>query len=96
VLVNGDGDILYISGRTGKYLEPAAGKVNINIHAMAREGLRDALCGVIRNALHHPQPIHLDGLQVEVNGQHPGSTSPCRASKSRSPCAAACSWCSPT
>ncbi|HQX08231.1 MAG TPA: PAS domain-containing protein, partial [Zoogloea sp.] len=69
VLVNGDGDILYISGRTGKYLEPAAGKVNINIHAMAREGLREALVGVIRNALHHPQPIHLDGLQVEVNGQ---------------------------
>ena len=28
VLVNNKGDILYISGRTGKYLEPAAGKVN--------------------------------------------------------------------
>jgi len=26
VLVNGEGDILYFSGRTGKYLEPAAGK----------------------------------------------------------------------
>jgi two-component system CheB/CheR fusion protein len=34
------GDILYISGRTGKYLEPAAGKANWNIHAMARTGLR--------------------------------------------------------
>ncbi|NCD26686.1 MAG: chemotaxis protein CheB, partial [Deltaproteobacteria bacterium] len=40
VLVNNKGDILYISGRTGKYLEPPAGKVNWNIHAMAREGLR--------------------------------------------------------
>jgi len=69
VLVNGDGDILYISGRIGKYLEPAAGKVNINIHAMARDGLRDALIGVIRNALHQTQPIQLDGLQVEVNGR---------------------------
>ncbi|MBU3154277.1 PAS domain-containing protein [Clostridium estertheticum] len=39
VLVNGKGDILYITGRTGKYLEPAAGKVNWNIFAMAREGL---------------------------------------------------------
>ncbi|MGB9082610.1 MAG: chemotaxis protein CheB, partial [Desulfuromonadaceae bacterium] len=28
VLVNDKGDILYISGRTGKYLEPAAGKAN--------------------------------------------------------------------
>lgn len=68
VLVNGDGDIIYISGRTGKYLEPAAGKVNMNIHAMARDGLRDALPGVIRNALHQSQPIHLNGLQVGTNG----------------------------
>ena len=68
VLVNGDGDILFFSGRTGKYLEPAAGKVNVNIHAMAREGLRDALSGVIRNALLQTQPIHLDGLEVGTNG----------------------------
>ncbi|HSG23374.1 MAG TPA: chemotaxis protein CheB, partial [Azonexus sp.] len=68
VLVNADGDILYFSGRTGKYLEPAAGKVNMNIHAMAREGLSEALTGVIRNALHQAQPIHLDGLKVGTNG----------------------------
>ncbi len=40
VLTNDKGDILFISGRTGKYLEPAAGKANWNIYAMAREGLR--------------------------------------------------------
>jgi PAS domain S-box-containing protein len=68
VLVNGDGDILYISGRTGKYLEPAAGKTNMNLHAMAREGLREALIGVIRKALKEPQPIHLNGLRVGING----------------------------
>jgi two-component system CheB/CheR fusion protein len=43
VLVNGGGDILYINGHTGKYLEPAAGKANWNIYAMAREGLRHEL-----------------------------------------------------
>ncbi|MCX7169917.1 MAG: PAS domain-containing protein [Proteobacteria bacterium] len=68
VLVNADGDILYISGRTGKYLEPAAGRVNINIYAMARGGLREALTGVIHKALREPQPIHLNGLQVGGNG----------------------------
>ncbi|PHV10586.1 chemotaxis protein CheB [Chitinimonas sp. BJB300] len=68
VLVDSDGDILYISGRTGAYLEPAAGKVNINIHAMAREGLREALVGVIRKALRDPQPIQLQGLQIPING----------------------------
>ena len=68
VLVNGDGDILYISGRTGRYLEPAAGKFNMNIHAMAREGLREALTGVTQKALRTPQPICLNGLQVGTNG----------------------------
>lgn len=68
VLVNSEGDILYVSGRTGKYLEPAAGKFNINIHAMAREGLREALTGVIHTALKESQPIHLNGLQVDNNG----------------------------
>ena len=68
VVVNGEGDILYISGRTGKYLEPAAGKTNINIHAMAREGLREALTGVIRKALKDPQPVLLNGLKVGTNG----------------------------
>ena len=68
VLVSVDGDILYISGRTGKYLEPAAGKFNMNIHAMAREGLRGALIGVIHKALRELQPLHLNGLKVGVNG----------------------------
>lgn len=68
VLVNSDGDILYVSGRTGKYLEPAVGKTNINILAMAREGLREALTGVIRKALKDPQPINLNGLRVSSEG----------------------------
>ena len=51
VLVNADGDILYINGRTGKYLEPAAGKANWNIYAMAREGLRYEIDMGIKKAL---------------------------------------------
>jgi two-component system CheB/CheR fusion protein len=40
-LVNGQGDILYLHGRTGQYLEPAPGEAGINnILKMAREGLR--------------------------------------------------------
>ncbi len=67
VLVNADGDILYISGRTGKYLEPAAGKVNINIHAMAREGLAEALTGMVQKSLRDLQPVLLRGLRVGGN-----------------------------
>ena len=68
VLVNAEGDILYVSGRTGKYLEPAAGKTNMNVHAMARDGLREALVGVIRKALEDTSPVVLQGLRVGTNG----------------------------
>lgn len=39
VLVNESGDILYIQGRTGRYLEPAMGEASMNIFTMAREGI---------------------------------------------------------
>jgi len=64
VLVDGDGDILYISGRTGKYLEPAAGKANLNIHAMARDGLHYPLITGIKRALRQDTPIVLSGLSI--------------------------------
>jgi chemotaxis methyl-accepting protein methylase len=42
VLTNEQGDILYIKGRTG-HLEPAAGQVNWNLYAMARDELEARL-----------------------------------------------------
>jgi len=68
VLVNDKGDILYISGRTGKYLEPAAGKANWNIFAMAREGLRFDLGSAFQKAVRHREAITLKGLKVGENG----------------------------
>lgn len=68
VLINSDGDILYITGRTGKYLEPATGKANMNIYAMAREGLRNELPGAIRQAKQNYDPIKLHKLKVGANG----------------------------
>ncbi|PKM36242.1 MAG: chemotaxis protein CheB [Gammaproteobacteria bacterium HGW-Gammaproteobacteria-10] len=68
VLVNTDGDILYINGRTGNYLEPAAGKANWNIHAMARDGLRHVLSGALRKAQNQTEAIHMQGLTVGTNG----------------------------
>ncbi len=68
VLVNSTGDILYISGRTGKYLEPAAGKANWNIFAMARNGLRLELGSAFQKALRHQEAITVKGGTVEVDG----------------------------
>ena len=69
VLVDEGGEILYFSGRTGKYLEPAAGKVNANIYAMARQGLRDALAGVIAKARQLSEPVVLPSVSIE-DGTH--------------------------
>ena len=68
VLVSNQGDILYISGRTGKYLEPAAGKANWNIFAMAREGLRFELTGAFQKAVRQREAITVKGAKVGVNG----------------------------
>jgi two-component system CheB/CheR fusion protein len=68
VLVNEKGDIVYISGRTGKYLEPATGQANWNIHAMAREGLRSELTVALRKALRSRESITIHGLKVGTNG----------------------------
>ena len=68
VLVNATGDILYISGRTGKYLEPAAGKANWNIFAMAREGLRFDLGNAFQKALRRQEAVTVKGLTVGTTG----------------------------
>ena len=66
VLVNDEGDILYISGRTGKYLEPAAGKANWNVIAMAREGLRYDLTGALQKIHRKKGVITLRGIKVDA------------------------------
>ena len=68
VLTTESGDILNISGRTGKYLEPAAGKANWNIFAMAREGLRHTLNEACRKAVRQRNTITLNGVKVGTNG----------------------------
>ncbi|WP_285608358.1 chemotaxis protein CheB [Geothrix edaphica] len=68
VLSSEAGDILYISGKTGKYLEPAMGKANWNLFAMAREGLRADLGMAFRKALSQTEPVVVRGLRVGGNG----------------------------
>jgi len=65
-LVNKDGDIVYISGHTGKYLEPAAGKANWNIVAMAREGLRYDISSALQRVARTRKPVITRGLRVGV------------------------------
>ena len=68
VLVGDKGDILYVSGRTGKYLEPAAGKANWNVFAMAREGLRFELSNAFQRASRDKSPVTISGAKVAAGG----------------------------
>jgi len=67
VLVNDRGDIIYISGRTGKYLEPAVGKANMNIFAMLREGLRNEFPASFRQAIMKKECVIMHGVTVGTN-----------------------------
>ncbi|MDO9285872.1 MAG: chemotaxis protein CheB [Aquabacterium sp.] len=64
VLVDERGDIVYINGHTGKYLEPAAGKANWNIHVMAREGLRLPLQSALQQVDEQQAAVSLHALPL--------------------------------
>jgi two-component system CheB/CheR fusion protein len=68
VLCNDKGDILYLSGRAGKYLEPAVGKANLNIFAMARDGLRYELSSAFATASRENRLVAARGVSVGTNG----------------------------
>ncbi len=67
-LVNGQGDIFYLHGRTGSYLEPAPGEAGItNLLRMAREGLRLELGMALAKAASSQHVVRVSGLRVKTN-----------------------------
>lgn len=68
-LVNSAGDVLYLHGRTGMFLEPTAGETGIaNILKMARDGLRFELTTALRSAVASNEAVRCPGLSVRTNG----------------------------
>ncbi|RNI31907.1 hypothetical protein EFA69_05195 [Rufibacter immobilis] len=64
VIINGKGDIFYIHGRTGRYLEPAQGQAKLNIFDMAREGLTYELSSAIHKANLLREVVTVENVQV--------------------------------
>jgi two-component system CheB/CheR fusion protein len=72
-LVESQGDILYLHGRSGMYLEPATGEVGTsNILKMAREGLRQELAVALRKAVETKDIVQVFGLSVKTNSHFTG------------------------
>jgi two-component system, chemotaxis family, CheB/CheR fusion protein len=69
-VVNGRGDIFYLHGRTGRYLEPAPGDAVMNILKMAREGLRRDLTTALHKAASLKAPVRHPGIRVKTNGDY--------------------------
>lgn len=68
VIVDQNGEVQYIHGHTGKFLEPAVGRASHKISAMAREGLRLELAAALRQARTSGQAVRSPGVKVKING----------------------------
>jgi two-component system, chemotaxis family, CheB/CheR fusion protein len=68
-LVNNYGDILYLYGRTGLFLEPTPGETRIsNILQMAREGLRHDLTKALHKTTISKEIVRKPNLKIKTNG----------------------------
>lgn len=66
-LVDRHGNILYLHGRMGQYLEPVAGETGeSNIIRMVREGLRKDLTMALQRAVQGKTPLDTNGLNVRT------------------------------
>ncbi|WP_241422458.1 chemotaxis protein CheB [Candidatus Contubernalis alkaliaceticus] len=69
VMVNEMGDVLYTSGRVGRYLEPAAGKANWNIFVMTHESLGYKLSRSFQKAVSQNSTIALKNVKIGTEGE---------------------------
>ncbi len=71
-IVNEKGEILYIHGHTGKYLEPPRGRPNWSIFDMAREGMKFELRSGVHYVLTRMKERRYENLKVKTNhSYHP-------------------------
>jgi len=68
LLVTARGDIIYLHGRSGHYLEPSPGNAGMNVLTMARTGLRRDLSIALHKAVSGKAPVSINGLRVKTNG----------------------------
>jgi two-component system CheB/CheR fusion protein len=68
IVVNDQMEIVQIHGRTGDYLEPAAGHPTFSLSKMAREGLLVDLRSAVNKAKNQNAPVRKEGVLVKSNG----------------------------
>ena len=66
VVINTKGEILYVNGRTGRYLEPAPGLGGMNIFDMAREELSYEISGAVHKAATTRQDVMAEHVKLRT------------------------------
>ena len=68
VVVNGRGEVVYIHGHIGAYLEPAPGQPTYQMLEMAREGLQHDLALALHQAAGREDEVIRRDVRVKTNG----------------------------
>ena len=66
VVINPKGEILYVNGRTGRYLEPAPGLGSLNIFEMARRELSFEISGAVHRATQTNEDVVVEHVRVKT------------------------------
>jgi two-component system CheB/CheR fusion protein len=66
-VINADGNVLYVHGHTGRYLELPAGEPTGSLLKMARQGLRLELVSGVRKVLTEKHAVRYERLQVRAD-----------------------------
>lgn len=69
LLLNEKGEILYVSGNTGKYIQLHPGEAVMDIHRMAREELKYAIGNALHQAMLQRSKIEVSDARIKVNGK---------------------------
>jgi two-component system CheB/CheR fusion protein len=64
VVIDREDNVTYIHGKTGAYLEPAQGRLNLNIFHMAQGDLQKVLSSGIRQVRETRLPLRIDNLTI--------------------------------
>ncbi|MFH1569819.1 MAG: chemotaxis protein CheB [Gemmatimonadota bacterium] len=67
-ILDDQGKVLYVHGRTGRFLELASGRASFDLVEMARPGLKSELAAATRQAAASRQEVVRRGVRVEENG----------------------------
>jgi two-component system CheB/CheR fusion protein len=67
VVINPKGEILYVNGRTGRYLEPAPGIGGLNVFEMARHELSFEISGAVHRAVQTREDVVVENVRVKTD-----------------------------